>query len=663
MTIPVRSNTLPPQERKRLGQFFTGVRLARALATLSKAQSAKSILDPMAGSGDMFVACTEIGAFPTLIGAIELDPVAAHLCRSRTAKLATDVRVEVGSAFEPHSWNSLPDIWDLVITNPPYVRYQSGSSATTGRVDVPSAETIRAGLVDILEQSVSLTDTEREIFVRAASTYSGLSDLAVPSWLLSASRVRPEGRLGIVVPDTWLSRDYAAPILCVLRRFFEIEHVVIDADASWFEDALLRTTLVVARRVPDKMSALGPGRHLVVHIPKAAGTPGSIVGAAFPGDDPDGAFAEWVGRAQHPEETPLVSEWSDELDFVGIVRHASARHQWMTSCDLEDGVVSTEELLPRKVRYVVGSGKALPLTDLAGLGWAVGQGLRTGANDFFYVGFGPDGAYRSSLLPGEDLILPRDMIRPAVRRQAELPKIGSRVLQPKTGVLALDGWAMPEDIDRETNDHWLPISGDLARLILAAVSVRYRRGNKKVPLPELSAVQTNIRHGRSWYHLPRFTARHEPELFVARVNTRTPRIYLNGGGSEQCIVDANFSTLWVDASHEAPIEPFALAALLSSSWASAVFESIGTVMGGGALKLEATHLRRVVLPKPDAEAEAALVRYGEIVAEEGPVIAAVNKIDRLVEGLVGISVTATEALRSLTCGLVATRSRRGTRNG
>ena len=50
-------------ERKRLGQFFTGVRLARNLATLSRAPSANSILDPMAGSGDMFVACAETGGF------------------------------------------------------------------------------------------------------------------------------------------------------------------------------------------------------------------------------------------------------------------------------------------------------------------------------------------------------------------------------------------------------------------------------------------------------------------------------------------------------------------------------------------------------------------------------------------------------------------------
>ena len=613
----------------------------------------------MAGSGDMFVACTEIGAVPELIGAIELDPVAAELCRSRTAELATDVRVEIGSAFEPHLWNSLPDAWDLVITNPPYVRYQSGSHAVAGRVGVPSAETIRAGLVRILELSVSLTDTEREVFVSAARTYSGLSDLAVPSWLLAASRVRQEGRLGIVVPDTWLSRDYAAPILYVLRRFFEIDYVVVDTDASWFEDALLRTTLVVARRVPDKMSAHGPGGHLVVHIPRGAGTANSIVGAAFSGETPDAAFVEWVRRDRHPQETPLVSEWSDELDFVGVLRHASARHQWMTSGDVAGEAVSTEQLLPRKVRYLLSSGTALSLTDLTGLGWAVGQGLRTGANDFFYVRVGPDGTYRSSLLPGDDLTLPREIIRPAIRRQAELAKIGSKALQPKSGVLSLDGWAMPEDIDGAADDHWLPISGDLARLIVAAEKVRYRRGNKEVPLPDLSAVRTNIRLGRFWYHLPRFTARHEPDLFVARVNTRTPRIYLNAGGSEKYLVDANFSTLWVDTIHTPPL---ALAALLSSSWASAVFESMGTVMGGGALKLEATHLRRVLLPKPDAEAEAALVGYGEILAEEGPVMAVVDKIDRLVEGLVGISVTATEALRSLACGLLATRSSRGTRH-
>ena len=41
----------------------------------------------------------------------------------------------------------------------------------------------------------------------------------------------------MVVPEAWLSRDYALPIQYLLERSFSIEFVVEDADAAWFSDA------------------------------------------------------------------------------------------------------------------------------------------------------------------------------------------------------------------------------------------------------------------------------------------------------------------------------------------------------------------------------------------------------------------------------------------
>jgi hypothetical protein len=91
----------------------------------------------------------------------------------------------------------------------------------------------------------------------------------------------------MVVADTWLSRDYAAPVLYALRRFFEIEHVVEDAEAAWFADVMVRTTLVVARRVPDKGTALDEGHHLRTVIRAAAASPASLVGSAVTSRDPE----------------------------------------------------------------------------------------------------------------------------------------------------------------------------------------------------------------------------------------------------------------------------------------------------------------------------------------------------------------------------------------
>ena len=179
------------------------------------------------------------------------------------------------------------------------------------------------------------------------------------------------------------------------------------------------------------------------------------------------------------------------------------------------------------------------LTNMEGLGWKVGQGLRTGANDFFYVDMLADGRFRSALLPEERLAIPRDVIRPAIRRQSDLRRLAGSSSRAGSAVLYLTGWALTEDAD---SGDWQQIDGDLADLIGVAARTIYQRGAVYRTVPELSAVRTNVGPGRFWYHLPPFTYRHEPDLFVARVNGEIPQPYLNGKfcGCVPRVVDANF---------------------------------------------------------------------------------------------------------------------------
>jgi hypothetical protein len=117
-------------------------------------------------------------------------------------------------------------------------------------------------------------------------------------------------------------------------------------------------------------------------------------------------------------------------------------------------------------------------------------------------------------------------------------------------------------------------------------------------IPDLTAVRTNVRgraNGRDvprfWYMLPAFTARHLPAIFTPRINHGTPVVALNT--QPPVLIDANFSTLW---SEQRQWTAHALYALFHSSWCRAGMEAAGTPLGGGALKLEATHIRQVPIP-------------------------------------------------------------------
>jgi hypothetical protein len=104
--------------------------------------------------------------------------------------------------------------------------------------------------------------------------------------------------------------------------------------------------------------------------------------------------------------------------------------------------------------------------------------------------------------------------------------------------------------------------------------------------------------------LPDFSRRHIPAAFVPRVNHGTPWVEAN---QPDLLVDANFSTIW---STYAGWSSYALKAVLNSSWSRLFMEAIGTPLGGGALKLEATHLRRILLPPLNKDQIGRLDRLG-----------------------------------------------------
>ena len=93
-----------------------------------------------------------------------------------------------------------------------------------------------------------LSAPDKAFFLKLAQNYSGLSDMAVPSWLLCASLLSNKGVLAIVVPEAWLNREYAAPIRYMLLKCFDNIVVARDVGTCWFENALVRTCLVVAER-------------------------------------------------------------------------------------------------------------------------------------------------------------------------------------------------------------------------------------------------------------------------------------------------------------------------------------------------------------------------------------------------------------------------------
>lgn len=679
---PPASHAPDTGRRKRLGQYFTGVGLGRILAALARAEKAKSIIDPMAGSGDLLASCLEVGAAPVSIAGIEIDRAARDSCSNRLPQ----ADCILGSAFDPDTISRLPKTeWDLVIGNPPYVRYQSFSDKAEVDHFLPSAMQIRTGLLQTLPTLSALDAEDKRLFAHLISGYSGLSDLAVPSWILCAGLVKIGGRLALVVPESWLTRDYATVVHYLLFRWFDIEFVVEDEHASWFDDAQIKTTLIVAKRVKRRASALvrtDSSTYCHILVSAAAASPESPIGriSLAGGASPERNFAKqarsWLRNgASHSKGLARARPASMKLACGNMIAAAS-RQKWFaalgeTGSQVADGIYISHEIHDWLARHEIAPG----LVTFESQGVAVGQGLRTGANGFFYA----DGRRESDHvelsfsgpLAGLVARAPNSIARPVIRRQSELPAGFTVSPDCATGwALDLRQHALPEDLGEADMfpSVYERIPESIAAVVRAAGQANFGTDAKPQKVWNLSAVSPNIRPAargmppRYWYMLPDFAARHLPDVLLARVNSSTPTAYLNK--ARQCLIDANFSTMWT-----LPLSKWDAATLLAfmnCAWAQAVIETSGTVMGGGALKVEAAHLRRFPVPLFNEEQLCKLSRHGDELAamtEHAEVEAVLNSINAVVAEALGCAGEGIKELRQIARAGQERRAKHKTKKG
>jgi hypothetical protein len=575
-------------KKKRQGQYFTGVKLAKVLVSLATQSSGSlRVIDPMAGIGDMLVAFGNRAHASSSLTGIEIDEVACKVGQSNLESIMQESQILHGNAFDPDIWSNIGTEWDLVITNPPYVRYQSLSKSDGLN---PSGEEVRQGLIRILNSVNFESEIATEDFVRIARTYSGLSDLAVPCWILCMSICSMNGKIALILPSTWLSREYSSPVLYLLRRYFRLETLVEDQDVSWFPGTQVRTTALIATRVPDKGSAAHPNSHKIIYLPKTIANIESLVGNAFPtSDDPELSFAEFVRSCNSDSEYRGIRlQFSNESDLIQkVIKQKNSVYS------------GSDSAVPEKLQAGLGSLK-VSLISLQELGWNVGQGMRTGANDFFYVSSAESaGQYRSRINADRTFCLPQKVLLPALVRQHELP-IGYIPSHETVSsyLLYLQNWDFPSDL-RLLEDKQL-IEGDLQTLIEMAEAYSYEKSGVKVKIPDLSAVKTNVRRTgsgevtRKWFQLPTLADRHIPELFLPRIVGAEIKTYLNC--EPALVIDANFNTLWKSQENEV-VSKLAILALMNSDWTRTWLESVCTSMGGGALKIEAVNLKALCFPR------------------------------------------------------------------
>jgi tRNA1(Val) A37 N6-methylase TrmN6 len=594
------------QTKKRLGQYFSGKKVADLLVAICDPPPDATVIDPMAGDGDMLASVIRAGISEKSVYGIEVDKDAALKCTERVG----GGHICHGDAFSYGTFASFGiSSWDLVITNPPYVRYQSLNRYNGDGLKLKNAQEVRAGVRRIVSALNHLSTEEKTCFHNIINAYSGLSDLAVPSWLLCASLVKRGGMLAMVVPESWMSREYALSIKYMLRRFFDILYIVEDVNAAWFPEALVKTNLLIARRVGLRgdIQSQKPEMYRSIRLSGSLlGETSLVDGLRFAGETGERAFRKLLvndaaGDGFESKSVPVAA-------LISAMSTAPSFNRLMKKLE-PSAIVSDKAAIPNEVWEAMQSEVApFETTLLHDWGIQIGQGLRTGANKFFYFELISDGAEGIDVL-GTDALFGSTTVAvahkyalPALRYQNDVgDKYAVTVKMLHHRLLYIqdelyDGDGNLRDRRDESLASHLAISDDMT----------FESGGKLTRFRELSAVRPNIREtGRQWYMLPALAKRHVPQLCIPRVNNKNVRCMLVDDG---VVVDANFSTLWTEPENSRVV--CSALALMNSSWVRACLESTATVMGGGALKVEASHLRALPVPLPKERLVSSLQELG-----------------------------------------------------
>lgn len=221
--------------RKERGAFFTPDAITRFVTHWAIRKADDQVMEPSAGDAAFLVAAVdrmreltpELDALPTVDG-FEIHAHSARVARQRVREAGGKAQIRHSDFFmiEPKP------VYDTVVGNPPYIRYQDFSGEARAR--------------------------SREAALRGGVSLTGLASSWAAFTIHSALFLKKGGRLGLVLPAELLSVNYAAPVRRFLFDRFRDVQLVLFAEQV-FPEAEADVVLLLADGYLE-----GPAHHATI---------------------------------------------------------------------------------------------------------------------------------------------------------------------------------------------------------------------------------------------------------------------------------------------------------------------------------------------------------------------------------------------------------------
>ena len=233
-------------ERHRYGQHYTPREVARLLAAFAVRAENDLVFDPSCGDGRLLAEAlrlkNDLGS--SRRGSRPVDEVYGADRSQQAVELAAETGTQVGVAdffdLTPGAALTesliLPAAFDAIIGNPPYIRQELMGSPDKRRIE-RRLKLDRAGSRDIYWPR-----------------WSGRSDIYVYFFAHAASFLKPGGRLVFLTASSWLDAGYGAALREFMLANFRVIAVIESSCESFFEDASINTAITVLEREPNAIT-------------------------------------------------------------------------------------------------------------------------------------------------------------------------------------------------------------------------------------------------------------------------------------------------------------------------------------------------------------------------------------------------------------------------
>ncbi|MDP9606330.1 UNVERIFIED_ORG: adenine-specific DNA methylase [Variovorax paradoxus] len=276
-----------PALRKERGAFFTPDEITRFIAHWAIRKADDLVMEPSAGDAAFLVAAVDRlrelapgSNAPPVVDGVEIHAHSAKVARQRVLDAGGQANVRQSDFFaiEPEP------VYDTVIGNPPYIRYQDFSGESRTR--------------------------SREAALRGGVSLTGLASSWAAFTIHSALFLGQGGRLGLVLPAELLSVNYAAPVRRFLFERFRDVQLVLFAEQV-FPEAEADVVLLLADGYLE-----GPANHATIRQAKNAAELASLgVGQTWTPTDP---AAKWTSSLVNPEAVAPLHKLLKEGHFTSL---------------------------------------------------------------------------------------------------------------------------------------------------------------------------------------------------------------------------------------------------------------------------------------------------------------------------------------------------------